>query len=398
MVSVAEAMAIVLDHLIEPEVRRVPVAESVGQFVAEDVFADRALPPGDRVTMDGIAINFTSWSTGQKRFRICATLPAGFPRIALSSTAECIEVMTGALLPEGTTCVIPYEEIELNEGFATITAQDIREGQNIHREGSDARKGQLLITKGVRLSPSEVALLASVGKHEVDILSLPEAAIISSGDELVAIDAIPEQHQVRRSNSYAILAAMGTVGWNGTMFHFPDEKEKIISSLQEIMKKYKVLILSGGVSKGRFDFIPEAMESIGVSKLFHRVNQKPGKPFWFGASREGHVVFALPGNPVSTYMCFYRYIRPWLLTSLKTEVSMPEAVLAEDFKGPAGMTYFLQVNVRNVKGILTAYPQVGGGSGDFANLSNVTGFLELDGNVAHVKGSVRSYFPFRSIE
>jgi molybdopterin molybdotransferase len=155
--------------------------------------------------------------------------------------------------------------------------------------------------------------------------------------------------------------------------------------------------LSGGVSKGKFDYVPAVLEEIGVKKLFHRVNQRPGKPFWFGVSDKGVTVFALPGNPVSTYMCFYKYIRPWILKSMKVDAEACSAVLAKDFKGPQGLTYFLQVKVKIENGILMAYPDPGGGSGDFANLKNVSGFLELpEDRSTFGVGEVFPYIPFRN--
>lgn len=395
MVSVAEASSIVFDNLFSPGIRRIPITDAVGCILAEEVSADRSLPPSDRVTMDGIALAFRSWAQGQRQFVIQCTQPAGVPRMKLNNVSNCIEVMTGAVLPEETDTVIPYEDLEIKSNSAVVNAREIKQGQNVHRQGSDARRDELLLSAGICLSPAEIALLASVGRSDVNVFSYPETAIISSGDEIVPIDFIPGPHQVRRSNSYAIHAAMKTLGWNGNLFHLADDKEQMIASLTEIAGKHRILILSGGVSKGKFDFVPEVMEAIGVSKLFHRVNQKPGKPFWFGASSSGHVVFALPGNPVSTYMCFYRYIRPWAQRSLRTDVAGHEAFLAEDFKGPGGITYFLQVSAKNEGGKRMAYPCVGGGSGDFANLKNVTGFLEIDGSRTVSKGDVLPYFPFR---
>ena len=147
--------------------------------------------------------------------------------------------------------------------------------------------------------------------------------------------------------------------------------------LVEILDKYDVLVLSGGVSKGKFDFVPAVLERIGIRKLFHQVSQRPGKPFWFGKSASGKIAFALPGNPVSTFMCFYRFVKPWILKSLGASVPGRHAILAENFSFTPALTYFLQVEVQDEKGRLMAYPQPGGGSGDFANLKNVTGFLEL---------------------
>jgi molybdopterin molybdotransferase len=288
--------------------------------------------------------------------------------------------MTGAVTPDATDTVIPYEHIEISDGKATIR-EKVSKGQNIHVQGLDAK---------------EIAVLAAVGKKNVNVFAFPPTAIVSSGDELVDIDARPGMQQIRRSNSYAIQAAMKTMGWQATLYHFQDHKETMVSSMKEIAETSKVIVLSGGVSKGKFDYVPEVLEEIGVKKLFHRVNQRPGKPFWFGISDKGVTVFALPGNPVSTYMCYYRYIRPWMLRSMKVNVASLSAVLAKDFKGPQGLTYFLQVNARLENGRLMAYPDPGGGSGDFANLKDVSGFLELpEGRSSFTAGEVFDYIPFR---
>lgn len=315
----------------------------------------------------------------------------------LADTSDCIEVMTGTALPENADTVVPYEDLKIEDGIAYHVSGSITPRQNIHRQGSDALKDEHLLSPGLILSAAEIALLASVGKNNVRVLSFPSTAIVSSGDEIVSVETIPAAHQVRRSNAIAIQAAMRIMGWAGTIFHLPDLKEQMTIMMREIASQFDVIILSGGVSKGKFDFVPAVMEEIGVAKIFHRVNQRPGKPFWFGASSRGHIVFALPGNPVSTYLCFYRYIKPWMLKSMGVANTQAKAVLAEDFRAPQGLTYFLQVNVINEEGKLMAYPDPGGGSGDFANLKRVSGFLELpEDRSLFSKGEVLPYFSFRT--
>ena len=189
---------------------------------------------------------------------------------------------------------------------------------------------------------------------------------------------------------------MRELGWKGDQYHLRDEPATMASVFGKIIHEYDVLLISGGVSRGKFDFIPGALEAAGVQKLFHQVSQRPGKPFWFGRSPQGKIVFALPGNPVSTYMCFYRYITPWLWQSMGVEVSEATVVLAEDFTFTPQLTYFLQVRVSIERGRLMAYPQAGGGSGDFANLKHVDGFIELPQDRSQFQaGDVFSYFPFR---
>jgi molybdopterin molybdotransferase len=200
--------------------------------------------------------------------------------------------------------------------------------------------------------------------------------VIATGDELVDVDKKPLPHQIRKSNSHALAAALHQLGCQADLFHLVDDPKILEEKVGMILNKYELIILSGGVSKGKFDFVPQVLASLGVQKLFHQVNQRPGKPMWFGRS-EKNIVFALPGNPVSTFMCFYRYVKPWLMKSLGSEERPQLAVLAEDFTFTPDLTYFLQVKIQNENGKLMAYPIAGGGSGDFANLKEVDGFLEL---------------------
>ena len=398
MVSVTEAADIIFSNLYEPSVESVPLTDSVNRVLSEKIMADRDFPPFDRVSMDGIAIRFQEFKSGQKEFQVEFTQAAGDQQKKLGNANYCVEVMTGAVLPQNTDTVIRYEDLQIKNGKAVILNDGIASGQNIHRKGIDCKQNEVLLEPGMLLSAAEVALLASVGKVYVDVFALPKTAIISSGDELVAVNQIPQAHQIRRSNTFAIDAGMRGVSWKANHFHFPDNKEVLLRSLQMVLENHEVLILSGGISKGKFDFIPEVLEELGVKKIFHQVNQRPGKPFWFGKSNEGKTVFALPGNPVSTYMCFYRYIRPWILKSLGVVSHESTAILAKDFSFAPNLTYFLQVEVKVTAGKLMAYPDAGGGSGDFVNLKNVTGFLELPPDKTTFKaGEIFPYFPFRNL-
>jgi molybdopterin molybdotransferase len=397
MISVNEASHLILSHLFQGVIVKSTLEECVGQVLGEPIFADRDFPPFDRVTMDGIAILFESFKNGQRSFQISGTHAAGDKNLELIDPTTCFEVMTGAVLPVGTDTVIRYEDISINNGVATINLNNIEQGQSIHVRGQDARQGELLLSPGMVLSPAEIALLASVGKSMVAIQSFPNTAIISSGDELVEIDQLPLPHQIRRSNNYAIQSAMSAMGWSGTNYHLPDDKNILITEIRSIMETNDVLILSGGVSKGKFDFIPAVLEELGVKKIFHQVSQRPGKPFWFGVSTEGKIVFALPGNPVSTFMCFHRYVKPWVEKNFGIKPKEQFAVLATDFSFAPKLTYFLQVAVRNEHGKLVAYPNAGGGSGDFANLKGIDGFLELPLDKTEFKaGEVFPLFLFRS--
>jgi molybdopterin molybdotransferase len=396
MVSIQEATALVLASCYKPAPITVTITQAVGKVLAENIIADRDFPPFNRVAMDGIAIRHSQWKKGGKKFYVEQIQAAGESQKNLQQVEHCIEVMTGSMVPEGTDAIIRYEDVEIKNGYATISVEDVKVHQNIHKRGQDARQNDVLLESGIILSPAEIALLASVGKNTVKVFSHPKAAIVASGDELVEVSAIPQPYQIRCSNGYAIEAAMMKMGWPATQFHLPDEKDNLKKSLQTIVSEHDVIILSGGVSKGKFDYVPEVLTDIGINKLFHQVSQRPGKPFWFGVSASGKVAFALPGNPVSTFMCFQRYIKPWFLKSLGISVVETKAILGTDFSFEPKVTYFLQVKIKNEEGRLVAYPNPGGGSGDFANLKDVDGFLELPlEKTAFKAGDTFPYIPFR---
>jgi len=396
MVTVGQASDIIFNHLMTPKPLVVDLATCCGKVLAETIQADRDFPPFDRVSMDGIAIQYGSWLKGVRSFTIEGLQAAGQDQKKLGDGSNCLEVMTGAILPAGCDTVIRYEDVKIADQKATIELETIIQGQSIHKRAADARKDERLLEPGFIMTPAEVALLASVGKDKVKVFAYPRAAIISTGDELVAVNELPKDHQIRSSNVYALQSAMAEIGWQAERFHVEDEKRAMEKAFRKILETSDVLILSGGVSKGKFDFVPEVLNKVGIEVLFHQVSQRPGKPFWFGKSASDKVAFALPGNPVSTFMCFYRYIKPWALKGLGVEVSPTFAVLGKDFSFEPNLTYFLQVSAINERGTIVAYPVVGGGSGDFANLKNVTGFLELPlGKSEFNGGEVFPYIPFR---
>lgn len=399
MVTVQEAIRIV--HLAAPKLQaeEVDILTSVGRVLAESIHTDLDFPPFNRVAMDGIAIRAEEFKGKGQVFHIEDVQAAGSLQLILKNQSNSIEVMTGSVLPENTNAVIRYEDLEIKESKARILIEKIERGMNIHPQGQDAKQGEVLLTGGQKISPAEVALLASVGKRLVRVFAFPKTAVVSSGGELVEIDEFPQPHQIRKSNTYALQTAMSEMGWKSESFHLLDDKTLVKKNLQTILENDDVLILSGGVSKGKFDFIPEALEELGIQTLFHHVSQRPGKPFWFGASaNKAKIVFALPGNPVSTFLCFYKYIKPWIMNSIGAATKPVTARLASDVNFTPALTYFLQVRTELKGEILMAHPHAGGGSGDFTNLKNVNGFLELPLEKSSFKaGEAYPFISFRSI-
>jgi molybdopterin molybdotransferase len=378
MVSVEEAERIILEYSKAYGAETLAFDDCLGRVLAEDIIADRDLPPFDRVTMDGIAIRYDSYRLGIREFRIKATQAAGEAPIDIAADDECIEIMTGAVLPPSTDTVVPYEEIEIVEGSATVKAPEVVARQNIHPRGKDKKLHEVLVGAGVVVTSSVIMVAAAVGKASLSVRRNPRIIIISTGDELVDIADVPATFQVRRSNNYALRAALKQYSVSADMLHLPDDAAIIGARLADCVRAYDVILLSGGVSMGKFDFVPDALEKLQVKKLFHKVRQRPGKPFWFGHYPGGALVFAFPGNPVSTFLCFHRYFLSWLKASRGITNRPPYARLNTDFTFRAPLQYFLQVKLDiDTQGQLLATPVEGHGSGDFANLLATDAFLEL---------------------
>ena len=397
MITVKEAEGLILEHLWESPVEKVNLFSATHRVLRQELVADRDFPPFDRVMMDGIAIVYDTFQKGRREFRVDGIQAAGDPPLRLDDAEACLEVMTGAMLPQGTDTVLPYEHVKIEDGIATIMEAPPHQGKNIHPQGTDRTSGEVLVAPGAKLGGAELAVAATVGQELVEVSQLPKIAVISSGDELVDVGTTPEAYQIRRSNSFAIAGGLAEFGIEPEAHHLPDDKEGIYTQLKAILETCDTVIISGGVSKGKFDYIPETLDRLGVKKLFHRVKQRPGKPFWFGITETGKTVFAFPGNPVSTFLCYYRYFRPWLMRSLKMNVASPQKVqLAEGMTFKPDLTYFLQVSMEEANGKITARPRKGKGSGDFTNLLEVDGFVELpQGKDEFEAGETFDFFPFR---
>jgi molybdopterin molybdotransferase len=401
LLDVSTAYAAVLKSVRDLGTEQVPFMDATGRILREPVMADRPFPPFNRVTMDGIAINFgESYAKGQTIFGVEDVQAAGMPGKQLSNMANCLEVMTGAVLPELTDTVIPYEHLQASEheGFRRFTiTQPVNQQQNVHWRGMDVETGQTLIIAGTRITAAEIGVLATVGKHQVTVGRLPKVAIISTGDELVAVTDTPAAHQIRTSNMWSLAASLRELGIQASCHHVEDNKASILELLQSL-RGADVWICSGAVSAGKFDHLPQILEELGMQRIFHKVEQRPGKPFLFGLFQEGPVVFALPGNPVSGFMCYYRYVQPWLLAATGTDLTPPPcAVLGADILFDKPLTYFLPVQLQSLpSGQWKAIPHAYHGSGDLASLLRADAFMELPASQDKFKeGEVFPVWKFR---
>lgn len=394
MISVDEALKLILSQTLPEETEEKELAEALGRTLSEPVRADRDAPPFDRVTMDGIAIH-SSMLGSTLSFPIENIQAAGQPPLRLGSRKNCIEVMTGAILPDNTDCVIPYEEIKISGGLAVLLSPFHQPFQNIHGKGRDAAKGETLLAPGQPVTPSVAGVLASAGVTTVRVKRFPTIAICSTGDELVDIDQQPEIHQIRKSNSHMLNAALRQWNISADMYHLQDDRRVMEKELIELVKDYQILLFSGAVSKGKFDFLPEVLQETGMEKMIHGVAQRPGKPFLFGTF-PGTLVFGFPGNPASTLVCFNIYFKPWLHQHLNLPGQIYTARLQSDVPFKKPLTYHLLVSVSLDDGCLKATPLRNSGSGDLIRLAQADAVISLPpGKEIFLSGEAYPIFPLK---
>jgi molybdopterin molybdotransferase len=379
-ISVEEAEKIIFSQKKDFGTETIPFRDALGGVLAQNIIADRDLPPFNRVAMDGIAITYEAIEKGIKTFKIKAIQAAGDRPIEIDATDECIEIMTGAALPSTTDTIIRYEDIQIKNGEASLEIESIAKGQSIHWKGSDKKQGEVLVEANSIVTPSVINVAASVGAKDLIVKKLPKVVVISTGDEIIDVGENPSPYQIRNSNTYSIEAVLKQNTIQPALLHLPDDEKLIRKEIEQCLQDHDVLILCGGVSMGRFDYLPKVFEELSVKKLFYKVQQRPGKPFWFG-SYESKLIFAFPGNPVSAFLCLHRYFLPWLKNCLSISSKNFYAALDEDVKFKPSLTYFLQVNLQmNEAGKLLAQPIKGNGSGDFSSLTEADAFIELPSN------------------
>jgi len=400
LITVHDAYQTVMAEVPPIKTESVPLAAATGRILAESVMADRDYPPINRATMDGIAISLDSWRSGVRLWKIEQTIAAGVSATPLKDHVNnCAQIMTGAEVPDNCSGIIPFEQVAIDADHARLLPSvEFIEGQHIHVKSSDRRQGDMLLKPGITLDAPRIAILAAVGHAIVHVAKPPRVAVLSTGNEVVPVEQKSvTATQVRASNSAALVAALRTCGVvEITDRHLPDDPEITYNEIRDALEHHDMIILSGGVSKGRYDFVPEALAKAGVQKIFHHVAQKPGKPFWFGKT-DRNSIFALPGNPVSTLTVFRRYAVPYLRAGMG--LPPPEvntARIKQSIKPHPSLTTFPPVRVQiNDEAVLDAEAVTYHGSGDFAALAESTGFLEIPaGNNPCPAGTRFHYFPW----
>ncbi|WP_081671113.1 gephyrin-like molybdotransferase Glp [Sporocytophaga myxococcoides] len=398
MLTVTEARNLILQQARSFGIETILLSEAYERVLAEDIYTDRDYPPFNRSAMDGYALKFKDLSN-HKEFRLVDDMLAGERIKSLTEEGTCIKIMTGAPVPEGADLVIRVEDSEINDGMVKFKSLPFRNWLNIAMQGEDSRIGEMVLKKSTIIHASTSGLLASLGRSNVKVYSLPKVSIISTGNEIKAVGDFVLPHQIRDSNSYTIASFFQHYNIEIVSRKLVSDRKEEIKHAIESLKDMDILILSGGVSMGDADFVPEVLNACGVKTIFHKVQIKPGKPLWFGILDNKTVVFALPGNPVSCQVAFKVFIEPFLracfgLTACQT-IKLP--LTSARKKKSSFEEYFPCI-------LLPYGPHSGlqqirnNGSGDFTSITRSAGLSVHPAEIEELKeGDVVEFIPWRGI-
>jgi molybdopterin molybdotransferase len=386
--SFREARAVVIREL-GAETRTlatelVDLESADGRVLAENIYADRDYPTLDRTARDGFAVRSADMPG---RVRVIGEVRAGERFTGHVGPGEAVEIMTGAPIPAGAGAIVMVENVTRDGDFVSYEG-GAPVGQFINQRGGESAAGSLLLSVGTRLGFAEIGLLASVGCAKPSVFTRPHVAIIATGDELVAPDETPEPHQIRNSNAYSLAAQVRRVGGVPRILDVARDDEAQTRELIESGLQSDMLLLSGGVSAGKYDVVELALKSLGTTFFFDRVAIQPGQPLVFGRARD-RLFFGLPGNPASTMVTFEFFARTALEVLAGQAAREPiflEATLTKDYRHKPGLTRFLPASI-SPDGLLTPVPWTG--SSDIAALTRANAWMMVDADRAEWKAGER---------
>ncbi|WP_078429266.1 gephyrin-like molybdotransferase Glp [Alkalihalobacterium alkalinitrilicum] len=352
IITVREAVKKVLEYKKHGEIEYISIEESDGRYLAEPIVADHDVPPFDRSPLDGFAIRAidTRNATLEKPVELEIIEEVGAGTVAKKEIKEgqAIRIMTGAKMPEGTDVIVMLEltkEISRDQKKYVVINQSFKKGDNINFQGEDAQKGTQLIERGRRINPGIIALLATFGYAKVPVIKKPVVGIYATGTELLDVQEELQLGKIRNSNSYMVTSQVKKVGAEPYYFgKLDDDFERCYEAITKALEKADLLITTGGVSVGDYDFLPAIYEKLGANVLFNKISMRPGSVTTV-AELNGKLLFGLSGNPSACYVGFELYARPWLKSYFKSEkphLQKIQATLMENFTKPNSFTRFVR--------------------------------------------------------
>ncbi|MGE9270882.1 MAG: molybdopterin molybdotransferase MoeA [Verrucomicrobiales bacterium] len=387
LIPVSEADALIRSSIKSLPSESVTLSRAIGRQLLSPIVADRELPPYDRAMMDGVAFNSATVDSLTPTLEIVGLHPAGSPPPPPLSPGQAWEIMTGAVIPPDCDTIVPYENLSADHSYVL---KPFAPGAFIHRRGTDSKANDILVPAGTPIGAPEIAIASSVGQTRLIVSSLPRVGILSTGDEAIHPAAHPESWQIRRSNGPALAALISQFGYPLDFHkHASDEAEELSVMLDQALQAVDVLIISGGISKGKKDLIRTLLEERRGTPAFHGVAQKPGKPlaFWPGSPN----VFALPGNPVSTLATFARFVRPTLLRLQGLEPPTRLVRAPDGLQALNSLTWLAPTTIRPQRKPQLRPPR---NSGDFAGIATSTGIIEVPPSESFKAEGPFVYYPY----
>lgn len=394
MITVEEALDKILFRIQPLGYEKVSILEALGRVCAEDILANRDIPPFDNSAMDGYAVRSediqNASSSHPVRLEVIEDLPAGFISKKKLEKGQAIRIMTGAPVPEEADAVVPVEDTKKEDRFALIFRATLQ-GEHIRKAGEDVKKGECVISAGDLIDPAEIGMLASLGRSFVAVYQRATVAILCTGEELVDVDGDLDGIKIVSSNSYSLAAQVKDCGAIPIQLGIArDRKEKIKEKLLQGLRA-DVLISSAGVSVGDYDFVKDVLSDLGVEIVFWKVAMKPGMPVVFGTI-QGKPVFGLPGNPVSSMVSFEQFVRPSLLKMMgHRRLFRPviDAILKEDIQKRPGRRHFIRAFVTFEKDQYFVVPTGAQGSGILKSMVKANGLMVIPEDREIVKAGER---------
>ncbi len=392
MLSVKEAQEKIFNCPVKQKIKKVSLLDSLGLVLAENMISEDFIPAYDNSSIDGFAVKAVDIIGADKNYPvklklIKGDLPAGkIPEKKLES-GYCIQIMTGAPIPEGSDCVVMKEDA-IKEGKDVLIFRECKQGENVRYKGEDIKKGDIVIKKGKKISPGGIGVMASIGRSEILVSFPPTVGILTTGSELIEINEKLETGKVRDSNSYSLYAQIKEAGAYPKKYGIVgDDKGMLKKKIRETLSVCDILLLTGGVSVGDDDLVKEVLGELDVEFIFWRVNQRPGKPIAFLTYKD-KFIFALPGNPVSAMVCFELYVRPLIKKIMGDNKLFRNSITARassDFKHMEGRTDFVRVKIEKVENEMYFQSTGMQSSAILTSMSEADGLAVFPGEIGNIE-------------
>jgi len=393
MMQYEEALKYIFKNASPLPAEKVTVEDSVGRISKENIYSMLEMPPFDKAAMDGYAVYAQDVKNAPVNLRCIGLIQAGDIFKKKLNRAECVKIMTGAPMPAGAESVIMVEDT-LQCGDSVLASKTVKKGENVCFKGEDLKQNQRILARGTMISPAHIAVLAAVGRRFVETVAKPEVAILNTGGEIIQPGVSLGKNKIYNSNGPMLQALLKSDGIKPCFLGIArDETRELKKAVKEGLKK-DVLLISGGVSMGDYDLVPEVLASLGVKKIFHKVNIKPGKPLFFGIKNKT-LVFGIPGNPVSNFLSYLIFVRPALykmMGYLYCKPEFKEGLVEKKFNTKTGRKHFVLVKIAKEENQYRLAPVVSHGSADIIALSKADGFMVVDKGCSTVKKNSKIKF------